>query len=130
MIAAPLALHHLAVVVADLDAAERFYCGVLGLPVARRWQDELGAPRSIWVALGAGAFLAIERATAAEPRRVDRAPGWHCAALGIAPGERQAWRERLQAAGCPVERESAYTLYVRDPDGNIVALSHYPDPVT
>jgi glyoxylase I family protein len=121
-----LALHHLAVVVRDLDRAEAFYAGVLGLPVVRRWDDDAGRPRSVWVELGAGAFLAIERAAAPGPRRGDDAPGWHCVALAIDASERGWWRDRLSAAGHPVERESPFTLYARDPDGNLVALSHYP----
>ena len=122
-----LRVHHLAVVVRDLDAAERFYSGVLGLPVVRRWQDDEGRPRSVWVELGEGAFLAIERAAATAPVRADEAPGFHCLALAIPPAEREAYRERLAAAGHPVERETAYTLYVRDPDGNLVGVSHYPE---
>jgi catechol 2,3-dioxygenase-like lactoylglutathione lyase family enzyme len=46
-----LAVHHLAVVVRDLERAEAFYAGVLGLPVAQRWADEAGAPRSVWLSL-------------------------------------------------------------------------------
>jgi glyoxylase I family protein len=119
--------HHVAVVVADLARAERFYVGVLGLPVLRRW-DEGGVPRSIWLGLGDdGSFLAVERAEAADPTRTDQAPGWHCLALTIGRHEREAWRERLRTGGHPVERESSYTLYARDPDGNLVGLSHYPD---
>jgi glyoxylase I family protein len=126
------AVHHLAVVVRDLDRAEAFYAGVLGLPVARRWSDEAGAPRSIWLTLGGGAFLAVERGSDAAPERgagseVAR-PGWHCVALGIAPEERASLRTRLAAAGFPVERESPFTLYVRDPEGNLVGFSHYPEP--
>lgn len=124
----PLWVHHLAVVVCDLARAEAFYAGVLGLPVVRRWTDDAGAPRSVWLDLGGGAFLAVERAGAAGPTRADEAPGWHCVALGIAPSEREAWRRRLAAGGVVVERESAYTMYARDPDGNLVALSHYPHP--
>jgi len=122
-----LSVHHLAVVVRDLGAAERFYCGVLGLSVVRRWQDDAGQPRSVWVALGEGAFLAIELAGAEGPVRGDAAPGFHCVALGITRAEREAYRERLTAAGHPVVNETAYTLYVRDPDNNLVGLSHYPD---
>lgn len=125
-----LAIHHLAVIVRDLDRAEAFYGGALGLPVVRRWADEAGAPRSVWLGLGGGAFLAIERAGEAGSTRGDAAPGWHCVALGIAPDAREAWRARLAAAGAPVERETAFTLYARDPEGNLVALSHYPDAVT
>ncbi|APR88101.1 Lactoylglutathione lyase [Minicystis rosea] len=128
--APPLALHHLAVVVRDLGRAEGFYRGVLGLPVIRRWDDAAGAPRSIWLALGAGAFLAVEKATADaldRPRGDPPAAGWHCVALGIAAAERETWRARLASSGITVERESAFTLYVRDPEGNLVALSHYPE---
>lgn len=120
-------MHHLAVVVADLALAEAFYAGVLGLPVVRRWDDEQGRPRSVWVALD-DAFLALEKASALGSRRADDAPGHHCVALAIPASERCAWRERLRAAGHPVERESPFTLYVRDPEGNLVGLSHYPEP--
>jgi glyoxylase I family protein len=120
-------IHHLAVVVRDLARSEAFYTGVLGLPVVRRWTDEAGAPRSVWLGLGGGGFLAVERAGAAGPTRADAAPGWHCVALGIRPAEREGWRRRLAAAGAAIERESPYSMYARDPDGNLVALSHYPE---
>jgi catechol 2,3-dioxygenase-like lactoylglutathione lyase family enzyme len=129
----PPSIHHLAVIVRDLDRAEAFYRGVLGLPVVRRWTDEAGAPRSVWLELGGGAFLAVERAAPggegpSPPPGGDRAPqpGWHCVALAIAPGSRDAWRRRLEAAGASVERESPWTMYARDPEGNLVAFSHYP----
>jgi catechol 2,3-dioxygenase-like lactoylglutathione lyase family enzyme len=150
-------VHHIAVVVSDLARAEAFYSGVLGLPVLRRHDDAAGRPRAVWLGLRgeaeADGFLALERsdataaapdatagtpdATAAAPdatagtpdaaTRADAAPGWHCVALGIARADRDTWRARLAAAGHPVERESAYTLYARDPDGALVALSHWPD---
>jgi len=122
-------VHHLAIVVADLERSERFYAGVLGLPVTRRWDDAAGAPRAVWLELGAGAFLALERATAGQPMRADGAPGWHCVALRIERAARETWRTRLAAAGHPVERETAFTLYARDPDGQLCGLSHWPDEV-
>lgn len=124
-------MHHVAVVARDLAKSEGFYGSVLGLPVARRWSDEAGRPRSIWFGLGEGAFLAVELAPEAartgERAKADGAPGWHCVALAITPSEREALRERLREAGFPVERESPFTIYTRDPDGSLVALSHYPD---
>ena len=100
---------------------------MLDLPIVRRWTDATGAPRSIWLGLGAGAFLAVERFTGeVEAGPIDRA-GWHCVALGIESAARGSWRQRLTDAGFPVERESEFTLYVRDPEQNLVALSHYPD---
>lgn len=126
-IESPLPVHHLAVVVANLERAAEFYVGVLGLRELRRWDDAQGQLRSIWCELGGGAFLAIERAEREEPRRDDVTPGFHCVALRIRPDEREPWRQRLTRANFDVFRESAYTLYVRDPEGNIVGLSHFPD---
>jgi L-alanine-DL-glutamate epimerase-like enolase superfamily enzyme/catechol 2,3-dioxygenase-like lactoylglutathione lyase family enzyme len=122
----PRAAHHVAVVVADLSRAEAFYAGTLGLPVVRRWADDEGRPRSVWLALSGGAFLALERAGDAGPMRSDAAPGLHCLALAIAPDERAKLRARLESRGSAIVRQTAFTLYTRDPDENLVALSHYP----
>jgi glyoxylase I family protein len=121
----PLALHHLAVVVRDLDRVTAFYRDVLGLPEIRRWTDDAGAPRSVWLAMGSGAFLAVEKAAEDAPERAG-APGFHCVALAIEPSRRAAWRDRLGAAGIAVVRESPFTIYVHDPEENLVGLSHYP----
>jgi glyoxylase I family protein len=119
-------VHHLAVVVRDLARAERFYRRLFSFAVVRRWNDERGRPRSVWLALDARVFLAVERAGPKGPRRADLAPGWHCVALAIDRRERDVWRRRLERAGVAIERETAYTLFVRDPDGNLLGLTHYP----
>lgn len=131
--------HHFAIQVRDLPAAERFYAGLLGLRVLRRWpcSDEQraagrGGERSLWLALGAaeaGGFLALE-ACEGEPAPApfrDGRPGLHLLALRIGAGERAAWEARLAAAGVEVVHRSPFTLYVRDPEGNRVGLSHWPD---
>ncbi len=120
-------IHHLAVRTSELGAAERFYVDVLGLPVIERFANADGSARSVWVALSEDAFLALEKTPEGRRRRDDE-PGWHCVALRIDRGDRERWRARLESAGHPIERESDYTLYVRDPDGALVGLSHYPDP--
>ena len=121
-----LSLHHAAIVVANLPRSEAFYVDVLGLPVLRRWSDDEGLPRSIWVGLG-DSFLALERAGSSSQRRADDAPGLHCLALSVAQEDRESKRQMLNAAGVVIERESPFTLYFRDPDGTLLALSHYPD---
>jgi catechol 2,3-dioxygenase-like lactoylglutathione lyase family enzyme len=126
------AVHHIALVVSDLVAAERFYGDVLGLAVLRRWFESDGTtPRSIWFEVEPGTFLAVERGVAALRPESDCAPtqgGWHLVALGITRSERDLWRERLEQAGFPCTDESRYTLYCRDPEGNRVGLSHWPEP--
>jgi catechol 2,3-dioxygenase-like lactoylglutathione lyase family enzyme len=121
-------VHHLALQVHDLARCEAFYREVLGLPVLRRWPGEGGGTRSVWLSLGGEAFLALERVEGRpldSPWR-DGRPGAHLAALRIAPGERAAWEARLAAAGVPVVHRTRWTIYLRDPEGNRIGLSHHP----
>ena len=164
----PAAFHHLAIQVRDLARAERFYTGVLGLTVARRWPwpaEEHGrtGERALWLALApsksvppsppntpthasgapgtlpdallSAGFLALEACdgeggkpgeSPARPFK-DPAPGLHLVALRIAGSERAAWEELFAARGVPVVHRSRWTLYVQDPEGNRVGLSHHPD---
>lgn len=127
----PGPIHHVAVCVRDVARALAFYRDVLGLEERRRWLRDDGTLRSVWLAIGAPededcAFLAVEEAPGGTPRH-DEAPGLHCLALRISSRDRERWRGRLESAGVHVERESDYTLYVRDPEGALVALSHYPE---
>jgi catechol 2,3-dioxygenase-like lactoylglutathione lyase family enzyme len=140
-LAALAGVHHVAIKLRDLEAAERFYCGVLGLEVVRRWRypGEPPAPgwRSFWVGTGGpqGEFLALERADAPEPPGATPLPeprrdgaGHHLVAFRIPVAARRAWEDHLDAAGFPVTHRTAFTLYVDDPEGNRLALSHHPDP--
>jgi glyoxylase I family protein len=123
----PTAVHHVAIKVVDLPRAEVFYCGLLGLPVLRRWPMDDGRERSLWLDLGGGAFLALERADADAEPKDEVAAGMHLLALKIDAGDRAAWVGKLAAANVPVYQQTAHTLYVRDPEGNRVGLSHWPD---
>jgi catechol 2,3-dioxygenase-like lactoylglutathione lyase family enzyme len=124
----PTHIHHVAVKVTDLARAEAFYVGVLGLPVLRRWPLPEGAgERSLWLDLGEGAFLALERADHGGPEKAEEASGIHLIALHIARGEREAWIAKLSEAGHPAYQQTDCTIYVRDPEGNRIGLSHWPD---
>jgi catechol 2,3-dioxygenase-like lactoylglutathione lyase family enzyme len=120
--------HHLAIQVSDLPAAERFYREVLGLEVVKRWpfEDGRAGERSVWLSLGGPGFLALEACDGARPPPPfrDPLPGLHLFALGIDRADRAAWEQRL---GDRVVHRTRYTLYVRDPEGNRIGLSHYPD---
>jgi hypothetical protein len=122
----PSGIHHVAVKVADLARAEAFYVGVLGLPVLRRWPTSDGKQvRSLWLELGAGAFLAIERSDGPGPSKTEADPGLHLLALRIRRSERERWIAKLASAGFPIYQHTDYTLYVQDPEGNRIGLSHW-----
>jgi catechol 2,3-dioxygenase-like lactoylglutathione lyase family enzyme len=123
-----LELHHVAIQCRDLARCERFYREVLGLEELRRWPAEGGGDRSVWLALGAG-FLALERAEDPPEERPwrDGRPGLHLVALRIRREERGAWEARLTSHGVPIAHRTRWTLYLRDPEGNRVGLTHYPD---
>jgi catechol 2,3-dioxygenase-like lactoylglutathione lyase family enzyme len=126
--ARPLGFHHLAILVRDLRAAERFYTEVLGLAVLRRWPARDGKPgeRAVWLDSGDGSFIALEVADEVDAGHAS-GPGLHMVALRIDRTAREAWERRLAAAGVAVEARTAFTLYARDPEGNRVGLSHFPD---
>jgi glyoxylase I family protein len=132
----PGGVHHVAIQVRDLAAMAAFYESVLGLPVLRRWPAADGVgDRSIWIDLGGGAFLALEAlpgggAPAPSASWQSPSPGFHLVALTIPRAARAAWEARLTAAGVAIAHRTAYTLYVRDPEGNRVGLSHWPDEAT
>lgn len=120
-------VHHVALLARDVARVAAFYRDVLGLEELTRHHDEDGRLRSIWLRLGAGpAFLAVEPAEA-EAQGAPQGPGWFLLALSIPAAGRNDARAWLQARGVAVERESRWTLYVRDPEGNRVALSHHPE---
>jgi catechol 2,3-dioxygenase-like lactoylglutathione lyase family enzyme len=109
----------------DLDAAEAFYGGVLGLERIAR-----GGRRHVFFRCGAGVLLLFDpRETAVAdpsaplpvPPHGARGPGHLCfraEPLGI-----EAWRERLEAAGVAIEAVVDWpgggrSVYLRDPAGN------------
>ena len=88
-----------------------------GLPVLRRWPGEDGE-RSIWLDLGGGGFLALERVAGGRPQHATAgtptSPAFTCVALAITRGERDAWEAHLTAAGVAVaHRTDVHALRTR-----------------
>ena len=121
-------LNHVALRCSDLRRCEVFYREVLGLAVLRRWPADGGGERSVWLSTGQG-FLALERASrpVEEEPFEDSPAGWQVVALTIALADRGAWEGRLLAAGVRLARRSPFSLFFRDPEGNRVALTHWPE---
>jgi glyoxylase I family protein len=124
--------HHLAVQVKDLERTAHFYRDVLGLAESKRHHRDDGSLRSIWLDLPGGGFFALEEVAEAprpEPFKSERA-GMLLVALRIGAADRAGAVAELARHGIPLEHQTRWTLYVRDPEGNRVALSHHPeDPV-
>jgi catechol 2,3-dioxygenase-like lactoylglutathione lyase family enzyme len=119
-----------ALYVDDLDVAERFYTGVVGLVrIARQNQ------RHVFFRCGRGVLLLFSAATTAVPTLIDGqlipAHGTHGpghTAFAVREDEIAAWRKRLQEAGVAIESEvvwpqGGHSIYFRDPSGNSVELA-------
>lgn len=114
---------HVSVTVSDIDAADRFYGGAIGLPKLPR--PDFGFPGS-WYSLGSG--LELHLIVNAGLRRPDaerlgfevRYPHF---ALAVEDADRV--RAALQAAGLKVDElfsspTGMRQLFVKDPDGNMI----------
>lgn len=128
-------LDHLVLRVIDLDRMLGFYCGVLGCTIERR-QDSIGL-----VQLRAGRSLVdlvpvngpLGKAGGAPPSKDGRNLDHFC--FRIEPFDEAAIRSQLQAhdveAGPLATRNGAEgegpSIYISDPEGNVVELKGPPD---
>ncbi len=121
--------HHVAIQVHDLERTTAFYRELLGFPELARHHRPDGSLRSIWVGVPGGGFLALEAAGSApveEPFRHGR-PGLLLLAFRIPRAAREAAIAAFTRAGVALEHETRWSFYVRDPEGNRLALSHHPE---
>lgn len=107
--------------VVDLEAAEEFYSGVLGLPVVERWANR----EAIWLMAGERTRIGLWRP---QVGLAGGRGGVHVHfAMKIADEDFDAAVARLHRRGQEVERidfsdSRGRAAYVDDPDGNVVEL--------
>jgi catechol 2,3-dioxygenase-like lactoylglutathione lyase family enzyme len=106
--------------VVDLEAAEEFYAGVLGLPVVERWPQR----EAIWLMAGERTRIGLWRP---QVGLAGGRGGVHVHfALHIAEQDYEPAVELLRSRGQQVEEiafeGSGRAVYVHDPDGNVVEL--------
>lgn len=128
--AQPTGVLEAAVYVDDLDAAEGFYAGVVGLKVITR-KD----PRHVFFACGQSVVLAFVAEETSQPGDGSGIPVPLHGALGPGhicfnvPGEDlDGWVDRLSGQGIEIEADfhwpnGARSVYVRDPAGNSVEFA-------
>jgi catechol 2,3-dioxygenase-like lactoylglutathione lyase family enzyme len=107
--------------VADLEAAERFYADVLGLPVVERWPER----EAIWVMAGKRTRIGLWRP---QVGLAGGRGGVHVHfAMHIGEADFDAAVALLRARGQEVQEIEfseghGRAAYVDDPDGNVVEL--------
>jgi catechol 2,3-dioxygenase-like lactoylglutathione lyase family enzyme len=107
--------------VVDLEAAEEFYAGVLGLPVVERWPDR----EALWVMAGERTRIGLWRP---QVGLAGGRGGIHVHfAMHIAEPDYDAAVALLRERGQDVEEmrfgdRHGRAAYVNDPDGNVVEL--------
>lgn len=119
-------LHHVALGARDPHALSEFYSEVFELEELSRHEDARGKLRSVWLDLG-GAILMVERTRRSRPQVEGLDAGVFLLAFDVEPAQREAMISRLEEAGAAIESETEFTTYARDPEGNRVAISHYPE---
>ncbi|MEK1946101.1 MAG: VOC family protein [Ensifer adhaerens] len=110
----------------DLDAAEAFYSGVLGLEKITRREN-----RHVFFRCGSGVLLIFNPAETVKPPSPDAAlpvpphgttgQGHMC--FRVSASALDAWRAKLETAGVTIEADVVWpngtrSFYFRDPTGN------------
>ncbi len=119
-------LSEAAIYTSDLEAAERFYHGVLGLEVISRMDG-----RGLAFRCGATVLLVFDPARTRIPDAgvpTHGATGEGHIAFAIDESELDPWRHHLRESGIAIEAEVNWptggrSLYFRDPAGNVVELA-------
>jgi catechol 2,3-dioxygenase-like lactoylglutathione lyase family enzyme len=116
-----LGIRHVALYVADLAAAERFWVDVMGYEV--EWRPD---PDNVYLH-GARDNLALHR-------QPDASTGGRLDHIGIAvaaPADVDAWAAHLQAHGVALKaaprthRDGSRSLYFHGPEGLVIQIIHH-----
>ena len=119
------ALGHVVLRVSNLASAERFYNGVLGLPICAHMEGD--GPGMTFFSLGDHHNFAVMEVSGEGSSRAASAVGLHHVAfkIGTTLDELREAKAHLEAAGIrtnPIDHEVTKSLYFADPDGNGVEV--------
>ena len=127
-------LHHLTLIVSDMERTIGFYRDVLGLGIVRDGtSDDDPGTRHVW--FGAVDGSAGRLISAMEYPQLPRQPGGvgstHHFALAVESAEElEAWRDYLRGQDLQCtevfERGGFRSIYTRDPDGHVVEIATRP----
>lgn len=115
-----LGIRHVALYVADLGTAERFWVDVMGYAV--EWRPD---PDNVYL-YGARDNLALHRKAVPDAGRLD-----HIGIAVAAPADVDAWAAHLEAHGVALKaaprthRDGSRSLYFEAPEGLVVQIIHH-----
>lgn len=114
-------LHHVAIIVEDMERSARFYDGVLGL--ARDPRPDLGFP-GIFYSLGNGQQLHLMQIDNPYEGNTRPAHGGLDLHFALATGDLDGLIERLdrEAIEYTRSRSGRAAIFFRDPDGNAIEV--------
>ena len=117
-------LGHVVLKVTDLQRSEKFYSGILGLPVCARF-DEQGMKMTFF-SLGNHHDIALAQVSG-EDKAGEQAAGLHHVAFRIGDSIDQLKEAKtyLEGQGLelhPIDHEVTKSLYFHDPDGNMLEV--------
>jgi catechol 2,3-dioxygenase-like lactoylglutathione lyase family enzyme len=120
-----LGLHHVTLIVADLERTTAFYRDVLGLALVREGvNDDDPDARHFWFGDAQGTAMEYPEM---EPAKVGVGSVHHVALSVASSEELEAWRDYLRSRGIDCtdvfERGGLRSIYLRDPDQNIVEIA-------
>jgi catechol 2,3-dioxygenase-like lactoylglutathione lyase family enzyme len=118
-------LAHACFIVADIDRAEAFYAGALGLKPAFDYIDENGKRYGIYFYVGGRNFIEMFTGELAEP-----AAGQSFRHICLEVDDIQVTVNELRAKGVDVTepkrgKDRSWQAWITDPDGNRIELHDY-----
>ena len=118
-------LGHVVLRVTDIARAERFYNGILGLPIVTQFEQP--GIRMTFFTLGNHHDFALMEVSGEGSSDAESAVGLHHVAFKIGDSldqlrEAKAYLEAAGVAVNPVDHEVTKSLYMADPDGNGVEV--------
>ena len=120
-----VSIHHIALGASDVRLVAQFYRDHFGLEEVEQHLHPDGSVRSIWLAAGETVLMIEYIETPPQDVPLMR-QGPFLLAFQISEDQREQTRSDFAARGTLMESESPWTMYFRDPEGNRVAVTHYP----
>jgi glyoxylase I family protein len=124
-------IHHITLLVTDLNRSVAFYRNVLGMRLVKQTvnEDDKSARHFIFGDADGrpGTLITCLEYPDLDEGKVGRGSTHHFALAVESEAELNAWKQYLEERGIPttevMEREDFRSIYLRDPDGHIVEIA-------